>query len=49
MVPAAKADGAETADDVGEKVEGIEGPAVGEETLDDFGADAEDESADDEG
>lgn len=48
MVPSAQADGAEAADDIGEEVEEVEGAAVREEALDDLGADAEDEGADDE-
>lgn len=49
MVPAAQADGAEAADEVGEDVEGVEGAVVGEDSLDELGADAEAEGADDEG
>jgi hypothetical protein len=48
MVPSAQADGAEAADDIGEEVEEVEGAVVREEALDDLGADAEDEGADDE-
>ena len=49
MVPAAEADSAETANDVGEEVERVEVAAVGENALDDFGADAEDQGADKKG
>lgn len=48
MVPATQADGTETADDIREEVEEVEGAVVGEEALDDLRADAEDEGADDE-
>lgn len=47
MVPAAQADGAQAADEVGDEVEGVEGAVVGKEALNDLGADAEDESTDD--
>lgn len=49
MVPAAQADGAEAADEVGEDVEGVEWAVVGEDGLDELGADAEAEGADEEG
>lgn len=49
VVPAAEADGADAADDVGQEVEGIEGAAIGQQTLDDLGTNAQDERADDEG
>lgn len=49
MVPAAQADCAEAADEVGEDVEGVEWAVVGENGLDDLGADAEGEGADEQG
>lgn len=49
MVPRAQADAGERADDVGDDVVEVELAAVGEEALEELGADAEDEGADGEG
>lgn len=49
MVPGAEADAGEGADDVGDDVPDVEGAAVGEDGLEDFGADAEAGGADEKG
>lgn len=49
VVPAAQAQGAEGADDVGDDVVEVEDAAVGQEALQELGADAEAEGAHDEG
>lgn len=46
MIPAAEANGAQAAHHIGDDVERVEGTVVREETLHDFGADAQEERAD---
>jgi hypothetical protein len=49
VVPAAGREGETGADDVGEDVEGVEVAVVGQQGLEDFGADGEEASDEEEG